>query len=86
MIAQARVCITRVPMHDCAYARMYYASKRNNVVCVCISIRVLRPTQDRMNFSRFRRPVFRSALSGSATAIHGHHGRDIEDATFFVLE
>ena len=45
--------------------KLYYAGIRNNLVYVRISIRVPCPTQDRMNFSRFRRLVSRSASSGS---------------------
>ena len=57
-----RKCFTA---YDYARARTYYAGTRNNLVYVRMSIRVPRPTQDRMNFSRFRRLVSRSASSGS---------------------
>ena len=54
-----------VPTYNCARARMYYASIRNNIVYVCVTISVSRPTRDRMDFSRFRRLVSQSASSGS---------------------
>ncbi len=68
---------------------MYYASTRNNIAYVRISIGVPRPTQDRMNFSRSRKGWFLEAPRAVlflATAIHFHYGTDIEDASFFILE
>ena len=62
LMAKRKWCF---PVYDYARARTYCAGTRNNLVYVRISIRVLRPTQDRMNFSRFRRLVSRSASSGS---------------------
>ena len=41
---------------------MHYASTRNIKVYVCIFTHVLCPTQDRMDFSHFRRLVSRSTL------------------------
>ena len=49
-------------MYDYACAHSYYARTRNNVVYVCISIRVLRPAQDRIDFSRFLKARFSKRL------------------------
>ena len=53
------------PAYDYARTHTYYAGTRNNLAYIRISIHVPRPTQDRMNFSRFRRLISRSASSGS---------------------
>ena len=60
----------------------------DNLVYVRISIRVPRPTQDRMNFLVFEGSFLEAprAVLFHATAIHCHYGIDIEDASFFVLE
>ena len=52
-------------VYDYARARTYYAGTHNNLVYVRTSIRVPRSTQDRMNFSHFRRLVSQSTSSGS---------------------
>ena len=59
---EKRKCFTA---YDYARARTYDVGTRNNLVHVRISIRIPRPTQDRMNFTHFRRLISRSALSGS---------------------
>ena len=52
-------------MFYCVWLRTRAYVLRGYTQYVRISIRVPRPTQDRMNFSRFRRLVSRSASSGS---------------------
>ena len=48
-------------MCDCTSARMYYTSSRN-IAYVRITIHVLRPTQDRMDFSCFSKACFSKSL------------------------
>ena len=48
-----------VPTRDCTGVHMYYASSRNNIVYVRITIRV---PQDRMDFSRFSKARFSKGL------------------------
>ena len=73
-------------MYDCAHARMYYASTHNNIVYVCI---IYPPYPGQNTFFSFSKADFfevpRTVLFHT-TAIHCHHGRDIEDALFFVME
>ena len=63
-MAKRKGCFA-VYVYDYARTCTYYAGTRNILVYIRISIRVARRTQDRMNFSRFRRLVSRCALSGS---------------------
>ena len=79
-----------LPVYDYACACIYYVGIRNNRVYVRISIHVLHPTQDRMNFSRFKGSFLKAPRAVvprySVHAIHYHYGKDIEDVSFFVLE
>ena len=64
--------------YDCARARRYYARTRNNVVYVRISIRVPRPTQDRIDFSRFSKARFSKRLERFCSTLLLHTATMVE--------
>ena len=67
-----------VSTYDCARARRYYARTRNNVVYVRISIRVPRPTQDRIDFSRFSKARFSKRLERFCSTLLLHTATMVE--------
>ena len=58
---------------------------RNNLVYVCISIRILRPTQDRMNFFSFSKARFLKHLKLFCSR-YCNTLPLCEDASFFVTD
>ena len=73
-------------MYNCICIHMYYVSTHDNIVYVHITIRVPCP---RMDFSLIFKSWFLEAprtVPFHSAATHCHDGRDIEDASLFVLE
>ena len=59
LMAKQKWC---VPTRDCIHTCMYYTSSRNNIAYVHITISVPRPTQNRMDVSRFSKARFSKHL------------------------
>ena len=64
--------------YDCAHTHRYYVRTRNNVVYVRISIRVPRPTQDRIDFSRFSKARFSKRLERFCSTLLLHTATMVE--------
>ena len=74
--------------YGAACVRTIYYTSTHNVVYIRISFPYTAPHEGQNKFLSFSKSCFEAPqlVLFHGTAVHFHHGRDIEDATFFVLE